>query len=326
MTLDEFIPWSPDPVNRARLDTANALIAEYAAVGQVVTLRQIYYQFVARFPGVLDPVAHAKGKSVNRLQNYKTLGNVLNRGRLAGLVDWGAMEDRTREVHDLPSWDDPRDAMRTFAAWYHVDMWDGQDYRPEVWIEKDSLTGTIVKVCDKYDVPMFSCRGYTSQSEQYAAGQRFAETLAQGQLPLILDLHDHDPSGMDMTRDNQDRLRMFARDEEVEVRRLALNIDQIEALGLPPNPAKMTDSRATGYAAEFGEESWELDALSPRYLSDLVEEAIRDLIDFEAWDARLAYRDLGRRRIMALRNVINDDGTLIRPLAQDPDDEDEDDG
>lgn len=78
---------------------------------------------------------------------------------------------------------------------------------------------------------------------------------------VILHLGDHDPSGIDMTRDISDRLELFGAD--VEVKRIALNWDQIDEFTPPPNPAKLSDSRAGAYIAEYGDESWELDALEP---------------------------------------------------------------
>jgi hypothetical protein len=73
-----------------------------------------------------------------------------------------------------------------------------------------------------------------------------------------------------------------------EVDRLALNMDQIEQYGPPPNPAKVTDSRARGYIATHGRQSWELDALEPTVMADLIESAIDELRDDVAWEAATA--------------------------------------
>jgi hypothetical protein len=151
---------------------------------------------------------------------------IINDARLAGRIDWDAIEDRTRNIHRSPSWDDPSEIVTACAAQYREDLWGDQCWRPEVWIEKDALVGVIEPVCERYRVPFFACRGYTSQSEQYRAGKRFEGVQNKGQKPIVLHLGDHDPSGIDMTRDNTDRLKMFA-GEDVEVRRLALNMDQV---------------------------------------------------------------------------------------------------
>lgn len=269
------------------IEQANAILEDYARDGLKVTLRQLYYQFVQ------------KNLIPNKQSEYKRLGDILNDARLAGLVDWAVMEDRTRNVRKMPNWTDPGDFLDTATDWYEEDLWDRQERRPEVWIEKDALTGVLDNVCRRWRVPYFACRGYTSQSEQYAAGKRFAEVADQGQRPIVFYLGDHDPSGIDMTRDNADRLAMFA-DQEIEVVRLALNIDQVRAYNLPPNPAKETDSRAGAYIEQFGFGSWELDALNPRMIDQLIDAAIQDIVDTEAWNEALADEEEQREKIRKL--------------------------
>ena len=226
------------------------------------------------------------------------MGVVVKNGRRAGLIDWEAIEDRTRNRRIFPSWDSPGEIVEGAARQYREDLWLGQRYRPEVWIEKDALIGVIEGVCGEFRIPYFACRGNTSMSEMYTAGRRFKLQIAQGLIPVVLHLGDHDPNGLDMTRDNQDRLAMFAR-RSVEVRRLALNIDQIEHYRPPPNFAKETDSRFAAYVAEFGEECWELDALDPTVLADLIRTEVEGLIDVETWNSALAQE-------RANRAVLND--------------------
>ena len=69
----------------------------------------------------------------------------------------------------------------------------------------------------------------------------------------------------------------------MEVRRLALNYDQIAQHDLPPNPAKQTDTLYDAYRARFGDESWELDALEPNVISDIIENEILSIRDEECW-------------------------------------------
>jgi hypothetical protein len=121
-----------------------------------------------------------------------------------------------------------------------------------------------------------------------------------GQKPVIIHLGDHDPSGVDMTRDIRERLELFEAD--VEVRRIALNMDQVEEHQPPPNPAKLTDSRATGYIREHGRSSWELDALDPTLLDQLIEEEIWSWRDIDLWDE--ATQAMDRERSL-LRNVAS---------------------
>jgi hypothetical protein len=292
------------PAKLAIVEQANAIIHEYRAQGFDLTLRQLYYQFVAR-----DLLA-------NRLQEYKRLGDVINDGRLVGLIDWDAIVDRTRSLRSLSHWDDPPDILTAVADQFHVDLWETQPNRVEVWIEKDALVGVIEGVCKDLDVPYFSCRGYTSQSEMWAAAMRLrayvkpkrkAGSMVRApkpQTPIILHFGDHDPSGIDMTRDITDRLQMFM--GGLEIRRLALHFDQIESFGPPPNPAKVTDSRATAYIREYGRESWELDALDPATLAGLIRNEIENLIRHDAWQAALKQQEAGRSDLQRIAERFED--------------------
>jgi hypothetical protein len=284
VTRIQYLPLRLGARTLAVVAQANEIIAEYEAQGFTLTLRQLYYQFVAR-----DLIP-------NTMRSYKRLGSIVNDGRLAGLIDWEALEDRTRWLRELSHWEGPSAIVAACAEQFRVDRWAEQKYRPEVWIEKDALAGVIEGVCEELDVPFFPCRGYVSQSEQWRAGLRHARHRKNGQTPLVFHLGDHDPSGVDMTRDNASRLRMFA-GGRVEFRRLALNMDQIEQYDPPPNPAKITDSRAEGYIAEHGESSWELDALEPRVLVALVRDNVEALIDRAEWRRSERAQERGRARL-----------------------------
>jgi len=174
-----------------------------------------------------------------------------------------------------------------------------------VWIEKEALSGVIADVCNEMDVPYFACKGYVSQSEQWRAYQRARFHSSQSdQKTTILHFGDHDPSGIDMTRDNQDRLDCFlGYDNTIKVERLALNWDQIEEFNPPPNPAKMTDSRFAGYVTKYGDESWELDALEPRVMTDLIRDHVRRHRDPALWSDKEEERDEHK---FQLQEIIDD--------------------
>jgi len=150
------------------VEQCNEIIEDYTSQGFMLTLRQLYYQLVSR-----DIIPNTE-------RSYKRVGSIINDARLAGLIDWNAIEDRTRNVRSLSHWDSPADIVETVAKQFRVDMWVGQTYRPEVWIEKDALVGVIEGICHQYDVPYFSCRGYTSQSEMWGASQRMIEHAEGG--------------------------------------------------------------------------------------------------------------------------------------------------
>jgi len=253
------------------IEQANKIIEDYAAQGYDLTLRQLYYQFVSR-----DLIA-------NKQTEYKRLGNIINDARLAGLIDWDSIVDRTRNMVSNSHWSGPKEIVTACASQFEIDKWANQETRVEVWIEKDALVGVIENVCNRNDVGFFSCRGYTSQSEMWAASQRLLAYVDNGQSVAIIHLGDHDSSGIDMTRDIDDRLSLFMEGSFGWVNRIALNMDQVEDYNPPPNPAKITDPRAKKYIAEFGDESWELDALEPSVLEKLIDDTISEYKDESLW-------------------------------------------
>jgi hypothetical protein len=264
-----------------KIAMADKIIRIYEKQGYKLTLRQLYYQMVAR-----DLIP-------NTQRSYKNLGTIIGNARLAGLIDWNSIEDRLRQLVMVSHWSSPAGIIRSAASGYRIDKWENQPCRIEIWVEKDALSGVLTPVAEKHDVGFFAARGYPSLSEMYSAGQRFARYARAGQEVHILHLGDHDPSGMDMTRDIQERVSMFA-EKSLKVNRLALNWSQIELYNPPPNPAKQTDSRYSAYADEYGDESWELDALDPATIESIVEPVILELRDDQQWEIDLD-RELDQR-------------------------------
>lgn len=246
------------------IERVNAIVAEYDTQGYELTLRQVYYQLVAR------------GYIPNNERSYKNLGSLINDGRLAGLIDWYAIVDRTRNLRGNSHWDSPEKVIEAARYSYMLDHWKNQPNYVEVWVEKDALIGIVSQICEKLDVPRFSCRGYTSQSEMWSAAQRFIRQNRK-ESRTIIHLGDHDPSGIDMTRDIQERMDMFGAD--VYVKRVALTMEQIDTFNPPPNPTKLSDARANGYIEEYGHECWELDALEPKVITALIRDEVTALMD-----------------------------------------------
>lgn len=270
------------------IDIADDIIEEYAEQGFTLSLRQLYYQLVAR--AILP----------NKQSEYKRLGRIINDARLAGLIDWLAIVDRSRALRASSHWDSPGEIIEGAAHQYRIDKWSTQPVRIEVWIEKDALIGVIGETCMKLDVPYFSCRGYASTSSVWTASQRLMAYLEVDQAPVILHLADHDPSGIDMTRDIKERLELFMGQDTFVIGRIALTMDQVRDLNPPPNPAKVTDSRSPAYVRRYGRNSWELDALEPRYLVNLIERNIGDLRDERLWREQVEIEDEGRRELEEL--------------------------
>lgn len=268
--------------NKQRLELINEILEEYVADGYVLTLRQLYYQLVSR-----DVIP-------NKQIEYVRLSNILKKGRMAGIVDWDAIEDRVRKpqipywVHGIP------DAIQDTVRQYRLDRMKGQDQKIEVWVEKDALSNVLARVTHKYHIRLMVNRGYSSCSAMYDAYKR----LETGD--TILYFGDHDPSGLDMIRDVRERLEDFG--IEVNVVPVALTMEQIKKFNPPPNPTKVSDPRADWYISQWGYTSWELDALPPRELISLCENEVTSRIDMDLYETMLAQEEVD---ILELKQKFN---------------------
>lgn len=276
------------------IQKANEIIDSYRKQGYMLTLRQLYYVFVSQ--NIIP----------NTIRDYKNLGNVLKDARLAGLVSWSAIEDRTRNLEKLSSWETPADIVHACASQFRHDVWADQPNHVEVWIEKEALIGVAEKICDQLRVPYFACRGYVSISEQWRAGQRYRDIIENGQTVHLLHFGDHDPSGVDMTRDNKDQLAIFLGDhvDGFNIHRMALNMEQIERYKPPPNPAKPKDSRTPAYVRRFKtKKCWELDALEPKVISDIIKRKVDRLRDDKIWEKSLRKEEKAKRRLREVAKI-----------------------
>lgn len=254
----------------ATIEKANEIIEDYQSQGYRLTLRQLYYQFVSK-----DLIPNSE-------RSYKNLGNIISDGRLAGMIDWDAIEDRVRKPVMSSEWPDVASLVESALAAYRLQRWHGQENYVELWVEKDALAGVLEPISREFHVTMMVNRGYSSQSAMKESGERFKEAIDRGKNPILIYLGDMDPSGEDMVRDVRDRLAMF--EAEVDVTKLALTMEQVEEYDPPPNPAKVSDSRASAYIAQHGDSSWEVDALPPNVLAGLIRRELRKYVDQEMMD------------------------------------------
>src|SRR4029079_11265320 len=183
----------------AIIEHARVILEEYTEQGYTLSLRQLFYQFVSR-----DPLP-------NTQKDYKRLGDIVGQGREMGLLDWDHLEDRGRSAKSLTHWTSPSELIKAVVNAYTIDLWEGQPKRVEVWLEKDALSEIVGNACRPFDTTYFANKGYCSMSAIWDAGHnRFREYFKKGLDVLVLHLGDHDPSGIDMSRDIEERLRMFS--------------------------------------------------------------------------------------------------------------------
>lgn len=188
------------------------------------------------------------------------------------MIPFGWIADNTRWMRKPRTWDSVEEALQNTAKFYRRRLWSEQDTYVEIWLEKEALASVIYDVTSEFDVPLMVTRGYASLSFLFDA----AETIAGiGKPTYIYYVGDHDPSGLDIPRAVEARLREFAPDADITFERLAVTPEQIEEMELPTRPTKKSDTRAKS----FDGESVEVDAIDPDDLRDLVRGAIEYEID-----------------------------------------------
>ena len=320
---------TPAPLDRPGIVAHALTIArEYDGQGLTLTLRQMYYQFVAR------------GLIANGQKSYKRIGAALTAARYAGTfpIEW--LEDRGRTVNagDATRDDtDADDAMSTASRWLRSlpeltinrARWYGQPVHVSVWVEKEALAGIFEPTCNDLGVGWFACKGYPSVSSLrdwirqvnrvvgpdpyfYADDDDDDADAMDGRAEraIVLYFGDHDPDGWEIPRScerNIAKLRQLdglRGDFDIEFIRIGLNMDQILTHNPPPFPAKMSSSRCAGYIEEHGtDDAWELDALDPATLRELIRENVEGYFDADVHAANREIvdevRDEVRRRVQA---------------------------
>ena len=307
----------PPPMGRPTLLLcAWAICEDYRRQGMGLTLRQLYYALVSR--GLIPNGQKHYKRLGDTLARARVAGDfpmiyLTDRGRHVGLTRLLDQTDADEALRQTGA-----ELRSAPERWLWRDRWYGQEVYPSVWIEKEALAGVFAPTCERLGVGLFPCKGYPSVSALHdwieevcgAAGQ--ARDAGRPFQAVVLYCGDHDPDGLEIPRaaersigemlDNS-VLPGFARAEGIEglgprlvapddvevsvtFNRIALTIEQIEEYNPPPFPAKETSSRYDRYVEETGmTDAWELDALTPTTLRDLITEEVEALFDPEVYEA-----------------------------------------
>ena len=252
----------------------DAIANEYMGMGLTLTTRQMYYQLVS---ANIVP---------NDEKSYSKVKGIVSKARLAGLIDWSAIEDRARQAEEPSEWGSINSIVSSALAAFRLPRLQGQPEYIELWVEKDALAGVLEPIARKYHIVLMVNRGYSSQSAMYESARRINNNAAEYDCvngSTVLYLWDLDPSGEDMVRDIDERLEMFGCYATVE--KVALNMDQVDYYSLPPNPAKLTDSRAASFIEKYGTNSWEVDAIPPKVLQQIISDTIEASLDMDMMQA-----------------------------------------
>lgn len=304
--LEAFTSRDFKPKTLKLIQQAQDLIDEYERDGIDLTLRALYYRLNSTLGNDVFP---------NNYRQYKNFCETMLNAREAGLVSWKAFVDVTRNLQPNgygPGLESPREVFEDLAGQFWVDRHLGQEVYIEVWVEKDGQLGNIRRVCERWNVPSYSCRGYNSATEEYHAAKRFEEKAAEGLRCVLLYAGDHDPSGVNMTEDHRTRLAKYGGGVDVDVRRVLLNWDQIKEFNPPPAFAKPKDSRTEAYIEMFGtEDCWEMEAMEPRTIARVIEEVIKSLLDVDLYLAQLKKERRGKAYLRAIEDRWNEVAEFI---------------
>tara|TARA_Y100000310_G_scaffold254637_2_gene261761 strand:+ start:5802 stop:6725 length:924 start_codon:yes stop_codon:yes gene_type:complete len=258
------------------ITTATEIAEEYRDdYSLVLTLRQMYYQFVAR------------GHLPNGDKVYKRIGSILGEARLDGSFPISFLEDRGRTVGSTSASniltvnegiEKVGDDLANQPFWLYYGRWYGQPTKVFVWIEKEALSGVLETVCKKLGVGLFPCKGYPSISALADWIEETYNMLEEDEDAVILYLGDHDPDGLQIPISAENTMRRIMDVEsqhfDFSIDRIALTRAQIKKYNPPPMVAKKTSARYASYKRKTGlDDAWELDALDPPVLQKLVKDA-----------------------------------------------------
>jgi hypothetical protein len=275
---------SPTRARRARseIEHIRRELVRVAEENRPATVRQIYYRLVS------------EGVIAKTEQEYKgTVCRLLSDLRREGELPYGWIADNTRWMRKPATFDSLEEALELTRRTYRRALWTEQDVYVEVWLEKDALAGVLFDVTSAWDVPLMVTRGYPSLTFLHSAAEAID---AQGKPTFLYYLGDHDPSGVDIPKRVEAELRRMAPDAEIYFERLAVNVDQIGAMGLPTRPTKKTDSRSKTFEGE----SVEVDAIPPATLREMVDDAIVQHVDGETYERTLAVERAERESLQSL--------------------------
>jgi hypothetical protein len=255
---------------RGRAQKSLELIAAMhraAKAAQPITGRGIGYKLFTA--GLIPSMKKGAMQCVYRL---------LKEAREEGTIPWEWIVDETRELERRPSWEDPAAFVHTVSRAYRRDFWVHQPARVELWSEKGTVRGVLDPVLDKYGVGFFPVHGFNSSTNTHNSAQD-----DDGRELIVLYVGDYDPSGMCMSeRDLPGRLIKYGGDH-ITIKRIALRREHLDELPSFPASDKSEDTRYKWFVRNYGDRCWELDALDPNDLRNLVEGAIKDEIEPVAW-------------------------------------------
>jgi len=264
--------YGPSTAKRSRRTNIEIGVLDDAIVAAVeqdkpVTLRGVFYR--AMSAGAVDKTE----------LGYRAVGRRLITLRRTGRISYWDITDGTRWITKPRTFDGWQEALDDAATSYRRALWTRSDYALQLFTEKDAISGVILPITDRWDIPLGVLRGYSSESFAWQVGQ----SLDPYRVNILAQLGDHDPSGVGAWTDFTNKVQAFSPNAYVGCIRIAVTPEQIDELGLPMRPTKTSDSRAKDWVGG----SVEVDAIPAPILRALVEDWIAEYVDAHAYSVAL---------------------------------------
>ena len=225
-------------VTKAEVEQLERQIYEYVKVTNPVSIRHVFYRMTdPNLPVHVDKTDSGYNKIQNRMKEM----------RMNGRLPYAWISDMTRRGYFTSTWSSKNDFLTDVTRLYRRSVWKDHCYDYlEVWCESRSIVGVIEELCHELAVPLYPCGGFASLSLEYQAAEHIkTQADAHGyNNVVILYIGDYDPSGLDIDRDLEHKMRHFLGDAiGLEFRRIAITEEQIGQYDLPVKPRKKTDKR-----------------------------------------------------------------------------------
>jgi len=253
-----------------------------------MTVRQVFYRMAVK-----DVVPKQKNRG------YNTVQRLLAEMRRDGRIPFNWIVDSSRMVRKPTTFDSAEDALRRTAQTYRRDLWSSTDVHVQLWLEKEALAGVLSETTEKWDVPLWVNRGYSSITYLRNGADEINRAIEAGNTVFVYNFGDHDPSGVNAWEKLQEDLSGWVEHpSRVRFERIAVTPKQIREWDLPSRMTKKSDPRS----GDFQGRSVELDAIPPDELKGLVEQCVT--------------RHISERQLEQIRQIEQQEEETLRQYAE----------
>jgi hypothetical protein len=127
---------------------------------------------------------------------------------------------------------------------------------------------------------------------------------------ILLVASDHDPDGEEICESFGRSIRDdFGIDpDRISLHKILLTHTQVKQWGLPSNgmEAKQSSPNYAKFAARYGDDVYELEAVDPAKMQEVVRAAIRGVIDLDAFYAEVATEKQEALKLRSAKEIIID--------------------